>query len=153
MKRPKVIVASILLLCIAAVIWFGISFAPGSYPYTEQYEFDVSEEKLINAINTLRDKEPDLKVPDSYEMTEGRQNANYHWYHFYIYYSGEEQILNCWVRANSTKTTNLALVSIGKPYGKWKSLNRDFNRFENKEQQKKFQERFVNKVRQILKDN
>lgn len=97
--------------------------------------------------------EPNLKVPDGYDTVEGKRGNNNHWHHFYIFYSEEKQVLNCWVRASSATSTDLAFISIRDKYGKWKLLDKDFDRSESKEQRKKFEERFVNKLKKITDGN
>lgn len=150
MKTSKIVILSIILICVTAIIWFGKNFAPGSYPYVEKYEFNVSEEELINEINKLKDSEPYLKVPDNYGLVDGRKKSNDHWYHFYIFYTEEQEIINCWVRASSSTSTDLGFVSIINKYGKSKLLNKDFNNSESNEQKKKFEERFINKLKKLI---
>lgn len=153
MKNLKIFILSILLIFVIAIIYFGLNFAPGSYPLTKRYNFNVSEAELIRYIKEVKEVKPELKVPEDYGMLEGRRSEDDYWYHFYIYYSDDKEILNCWVRANSTKSTDLAFVSIRDKYGKWKSLDSDMDNSEIEEQTKKFENRFLNYLKKLTQNN
>jgi hypothetical protein len=153
-KSSLIIIVFVGIICfILSVIWFGIKFSPGSYSNVEKYEFNVSEQELINYINKLKNKQPNLKVPIDYNFEEGRSSEHDHWYHFYIFYSEEKEIVYCWVRASSRTSTKLALVSIMDKQEKWKTLNKDFNSSESRNQKIKFEERFVNKLKKMINEN
>ncbi|WP_445456373.1 hypothetical protein [Flavobacterium sp. HNIBRBA15423] len=148
MKKSKIkIILSIVIFFCIVVIWFGINFAPGSYNNIIKYEFNCSEDELISKINKLREIEPNLKIPKSYNLIEGRKNDKDYWYHFYVFYKEDQEILNCWLRSNSVTSTSLALVSIRNKYGEWKLLDKDFNSSEKEIEKKEFERRFINKLR------
>lgn len=149
MKNIKIILIPIALICIIAIIWFGINFAPGSYSQTKKYRFNIPEKELIMCIEKLKSIDTSLKVPEDYGMVEGRKSKDDYWYHFYLFYSDSQEVLNCWVRANSIKSTDLAFVSIRDKFGKWKSIDRDFDRLKAQEQQKKFENRILDKLKRI----
>ena len=138
-----------LVVLAGAVLWIGLNLNPGSYANTEKYTFNVPEEDLIKNIDEFRNANPSLKVPEAYAKREGKKGNNDHWHHFYLFYTEEQEILNCWVRAKSLTTTEVALVSIMDRYGKWKLLDRDFNPAEKKVQEKKFEERFIKRLKKV----
>lgn len=150
MNASKRILLLLGLICIAIIIWFGINFAPGSYPYVERYKFNVSEEELIGHINKLRVLDANLKVPDSCGLKEGKSNANDHWHHFYLFYSEEQEVIYCWVRASSLTSADLGFVSVIDRYGVNKLINKDFNRSENSAQKKKFEEYFIDRLEKLV---
>jgi hypothetical protein len=120
-------------------------FAPGSYPNAEIYEFNTTEEQLINAIEEFKINNPHFAVPENLRLIDGRSKDKLdHWYHVWFYYEKENQIIYTWTRKNK-----IALVSInsGTVLGNWKDINKDFSSSENKKQKKKFEERILNKIR------
>ncbi|MFY7936923.1 MAG: hypothetical protein ACOVOQ_06085 [Flavobacterium sp.] len=151
-KSSLIIIVFIVVVCIIlSVIWFGIKFSPGSYSNVPKYEFNVSEKELINKIEELRILEPNLKLPielsRELKLIDRRDN---HWYFFYIYYPKEKEIIKCWVRDNTKNSTDLAFIGIRYEYGEWNSIERDFDEDEKVIQIKKFEERFVNKLYNLI---
>lgn len=128
------------------------NFAPGSYPYAEEYEINVNESTLIEAIRNFKKNNPQYNVPEQTQLQGGRHGDKDYWYHIYFYYAEEDQIINTWTRPVNKGKTTFAFVRInqGLTLGKWKDINRDFSGSENKELKKKFEERILNKVKEKL---
>lgn len=152
---------AILTLIIGGVIWFGYNFAPGSYPYAEEYELDYPEEEVKSAINKFKQENPEYIVPKitvnnhgSWDLTDGQSKEPAHWYSIYFYYKNENRILFTWTRPAEKNKTTFAFVSIndGLNLGNWKRINKDLSRSENKEEKKKFEEWILNKVKENLSD-
>ncbi len=76
-----------------------------------------------------------------------------HWYKFYFYYTEENQIIYTWTRSFEKGKTKFAFVSVndGLKLVNWRDINHDFNRSENKEQKRKFEERILKKIEEILR--
>ncbi|MDR7130950.1 hypothetical protein J2X69_003309 [Algoriphagus sp. 4150] len=134
------------------ITWFSFlyscDFAAGSYPYAEIYEFEVSENKLIETASEFKVNNPDYIVPENVGLFDGRsQDKTDLWYHIWFYYKEENKIIYTWIRGNK-----LAFVSIGEgaELGGWKRINKDFNRSENKEEKKKFEKRILNKLKESI---
>ena len=149
----KVVIICFLVL----IVLYGMStwFAPGSYPYREEYVLNVSESTLIEAIQDFKKNNPQYIVPMQTQLTDGRDNENFrdHWYHIYFYYEDENRIVHYWTRPAENGKTTFAFIGIiqGLELGSnWKRINKDFKRSENKEEKKKFEERILNKIKEKL---
>jgi hypothetical protein len=154
MKTLIVFLKSFLLIIFLSKLT-ACNFAPGSYPYAEEYEICANESDLIEAMQDFKKDNPQFIVPEQTQLTDFRSNEegqNY-WYHIYFYYNNENKIIKCWTRPIDNGTTTFAFVSInnGLILGSWKDINKDFNRSENKEEKKKFEERILNKIKEKLK--
>lgn len=160
MKSKKTIVVLVtVILVIGLVIWFGCNFAPGSYPYAEEYELSYSEEKVKSAITKFKEKHPEYRVPkvtinhkDTTDLADGQSNEPNGIYSVYFYYKDEDKILFTWIRPSGNEKTTLALVSInnGLDIGNWKDINKDFGSSENKGEKQKFEERILNDIKKEL---
>lgn len=152
MKTLKIIIVFILVIFL--LLFFGNKFAPGSYPYREEYELNVPESTLIRAIQDFKKANSQYIVPEEVQLTDGRnsESGQDFWYHIYFYYPKENQIIYTWLRPAEKGKTTFALISInqGRRLGKWKDINKDFNWSENRSEKKKFEERILNKIKKKL---
>ncbi len=125
------------------------NLAPGSYPHAEEYEINSNEALLIKAIQGFKKDNPQFNVPEQTQLRDGRNNDKDHWYHLYFYYPQENQIVYAWTRPIDGKRTTFAFVSVnqGLTLGNWKEINNDFDRSENNEQKRKFEERILSKIK------
>jgi hypothetical protein len=153
----KKILSIWLSLIIFLILGFSsCSFAPGSYPYAEEYKLKISESELIMAIDKFNYTYPEFNVPEQTQLKDGRTNdRNDHWYHLYFYYKDENQIIYAWVRQKDKDITSFALVSInqGLTLGNWKEINKDFSHKENKAKKQEFEERILNPIKKIANIN
>ncbi len=120
------------------------NFAPGSYPYAEIYELEVSEDKIIEAVKKFKIENNEFCVPENVGLIDGRsKDKNDHWYHIWFYSKKENQIIYTWIRGNK-----LAFISVNASLelGNWKRINKDFSRKENKAQIAKFEKLILNKI-------
>jgi hypothetical protein len=148
MKTPSII----LLLCLY-LSSTGCDFAPGSYPYAETYEVEVSESEVIEAIELFKEQNPEYIVPAQVGLPDGRRDASDHWYHVYFYYPKENEIVYMWARPIEKQKTTIGLIAInkGKELGNWKDINNDFAGSANNLQKQKFEERILSKIKNRLK--
>lgn len=122
----------------------GNAFAPGSYPYAEHYEFNYSEQKVVEAIEIIKRENINLKVGKGWEDT----NPTDHWNH--IYFNFHNRMLLTWLRSNGANNTTFAFVSIKDENSNWKSINNDFGYFENQKIKKEFEKEIVEKIKKQL---
>lgn len=158
MKIFMVFIKSVLVVILLSKIT-ACNFAPGSYPYAEEYELNYSEEQVKTAINKFKQEHSEYLVPKvtinnqgSWDLIDEPTEDPAHWYKFYFYYKSENRIIFTWTRPAGKNKTTFAFVSIndGLNLGSWKDINKDFSRSENKEEKKKFEERILNKVKEKL---
>lgn len=144
-------IKSFLLIVFLSKI-IACNIAAGSYSDAEEYEINVNESTLIEAIQNFKKNNPQYNVPKQIQLQDGRNDDKDHWYHIYFYYPEENQIIYTWTRPADNGKTTFAFVSInqGLTLGKWKDINKDFSSTENKELKKKFEERILNKVKEKL---
>ena len=151
MKTLLVFIKNFLAVIILLKI-IACNFAPGSYPYAEEYEINAPESTLVDAIQEFKKNNPQYIVPDQTQLKDGRNDDKDYWYHIYFYYPKENQIIYSWTRPAEKGKTTFAFISIndGLALGNWKEINKDFSRSENTEQKKKFEERILNKIKDKL---
>jgi hypothetical protein len=115
------------------------NFNPGSYPYAERYEFNVSEEILINAVKEFKNDNPKYVLSSQRRFIDGRRNKKDHWYHIWFYYPDRNKVVKAWIRGNE-----IAFVGIGDgmDLSNYREINRDFIKLENKNEKDIF-ERFI----------
>lgn len=127
-------------------------YSPGSYPNAETYDIRVSEEKIINSINKFKDVNPKFVPPVSFNLQDGRFNANDHWYDVYFYYPESKEIIHVWTRPGGSGSTTIGFVGVnqGDRLGNWKDINRDFSSSENSMQKAKFEKLILDPIKQII---
>jgi hypothetical protein len=140
------------LLVMTFLFFTSCNLAPGSYPYTEIYEFNVSEDKLIEGINKFKIDKPDFYVPEFVGLNDGRsKDKTDHWYHVWFYYKKENKIIYTWIRGIN-KSSKFAFVAIneGLKLGNWQDINNDFPRRVNMAQKEKFEKFILNEIKKYI---
>lgn len=160
MKNKKsIIIITLIAIVVGWVIWFGVNFAPGSYPYAEEYVLNFPEEEVHKAIAEFKQDHPEYVVPKvtinnqgSFDLVDELVDPNSYWYKFYFYDKAENKILYTWTRSKGKNKTTFAFVGInnGLDIPKWKDINKDFSRSDNNREKKKFEERILNKIQEQL---
>ena len=162
MTRKTLIIILIVLGGLFLLYKLADMFSPGSYGHAERYELDYPEEKVIDAINKLKESDKELVVPKvtiqnggQWDLSDGREKTTDHWYKFYFYDKEKNRILFTWTRPSGKNTTTFAFVSInyGLDLGNWKDVNDDFGFSENREIKKNFEETILQRVKRNLSDN
>lgn len=125
-------------------VFTSCNFAPGSYPNAEIYDFEVSEDVLINAVENFKRENPEYNLANNERFKDGRRNEKDHWYHIWFYYSEDNKIVKCWVRNNK-----VAFVGLGEGMNldNYMEVNKDFTRKENKAQKEKFEKFILNRIK------
>jgi hypothetical protein len=143
----------IIAIILVGVIKFGIEFAPGSYPYTEDYTLDCSENQAIEAVKAFKIKHPEYTLSNDIGINDGSREKLDYWYHLYFYYPRENAIVYTWLRDNYEGGTTFALVAISPTMAlsDLKKINRDFSSQENKDQKKKFEDRILHEIQDEIK--
>ena len=70
------------------LLLFGCNLDPGSYPYAEKYELDISEGELIKKINIFKISNPKFTVPNWIGLEDTLLN---HCHRVYFYYPEEKK--------------------------------------------------------------
>ncbi|KIO74563.1 hypothetical protein TH53_25740 [Pedobacter lusitanus] len=127
-------------------------YSPGSYPNAEIYGIRASEGKIINSINKFKDENPKFVPPISFNLQDGRFNANDHWYDVYFYYPESKEIVHVWTRPDGSGSTTIGFVGVnqGDRLGNWKDINRDFSSSENSIQKDRFENLILSPIRYIV---
>ncbi|MEO7992088.1 MAG: hypothetical protein ABI663_21225 [Chryseolinea sp.] len=162
MTKKTLIIILIVLGGLFLLYKLADMFSPGSYGHAERYELDYPEEKVIDAINKLKESDKELVVPKvtiqndgQWDLSDGKEKTSDHWHKFYFYDKEKNRILFTWTRPSGLNTTTFAFVSInyGLDLGNWKDVNDDFGSSENREIKKNFEETILQRVKRNLGDN
>ena len=161
MQKKNYFIMAIIITIIGWVIWYGLNFKPGSYPYREEYELNYSQEEVKNAIKKFKQEHPEYIVPkvtinnqECLDLVDEPMNEPTYWHIFYFYYRDENKIIFTFTYPVGKNKTIFAFVSVnnGLNLGSWKDINKDFNYYENKEEKKKFEEQILNKIKEKLRE-
>ncbi|MBL1281349.1 MAG: hypothetical protein COA33_013805 [Fluviicola sp.] len=127
------------------LLLFGCNLDPGSYPYAEKYELDISEGELIKKINIFKISNPKFTVPNWIGLEDTLLN---HCHRVYFYYPEEKKIVYTLTRENGKNKVVFSLVKInlGDTIGNWKLINHDFEKKENDFYKRTFKDRILNKL-------
>ena len=146
-----------LLICLF-LIALGNScnnISAGSYPYAQRYRLKIKEKDLIEVIKKFKYDNPDYCVPEEVKLIDGRRNEKELWYHIYFYYKDENILVNTWIRQKDQEYTTFAFVALneGLTLGNWKDVNNDFTNEENERVKEIFEQRILNKINAIIKND
>lgn len=122
-------------------------FGPESYPYAEIYEFDVSEEVLIKAVEEFKTDNPKYVLSNQERFIDGKRDEKDHWYHIWFYYPDRNKVVKSWIRGNK-----IAFVGIGDgmDLSNYKEINKDFSRQENKNEKEIFERLILDKINNYI---
>lgn len=138
-----------LILLVFLSLLASCNLAPGSYPYAERYDINLSEIELTHKIEVFKNNNPEYVIPPELGFEDGRRTDTDHWYHIYFNNPTENQIIKTWIRKESKTETIFAFVAL-KEYssttGKWKFINKDYKGSENKKVIKEFEKIILSKL-------
>lgn len=142
----KNIQVSIFIVIFLVMIFFiAKAFSPGSYNDVLRFKVEASEREVVEKIDSVKR----LNKSDVYLKTrgyvDGRKDNTDHWYHFYVYYSDTDEIINCWVRGDYDGGSTIAIVSINSN-DKWKRLDKDFNSNDKKSIKERFLKEYIHLI-------
>ncbi len=162
MTKKRLIIIVIVLTGLFFIYKLADMFAPGSYPYAENYELNYPEDKVIEAITKLKTSDNELLVPKvtiqgsgQWDLNDGKEKVTDYWYKFYFYDKEKNEILFTWTRPAGPNSTTFAFVSINKglELGHWNNINDDFGFFENRKIKKHFEETILKRIKKNLDTN
>ncbi|AJH14557.1 hypothetical protein [Myroides profundi] len=138
-------------------------FMVGSHPYAEHYILNVSEDKTINEIQNLKQREFSLQVPlDSSSFGGLIDEKNGNMYYVYFLLRDRKTVVLCYVKRIDNCTTTLGLISVGEGsrFLNNRTINarsyfllRDLSRNENKQFKKDLEEQVLDKLNVKWKKN
>ncbi|MCL5128805.1 hypothetical protein [Algibacter sp. L4_22] len=146
-KKPLLIISGIILIGFF-FYYLGWSLSPGSYSRAETYEFNISEETLIEIINEVKTENKELDAKTYFE-----DYKNKHWHFFYFQYLDKNQIIHTWSRPKNKTTTTFAFVAYKSrnDVGNWISANKYFWWWKNSEAKNEFETRILKKIEDKIK--
>jgi len=144
MKKPKLktlIWLGVILAFLVIAYTGAYLIAPGSYVYSEEYELNAPESKVIDAVKRFKAEHPNMTVPyttingtpcESLVKSEGRRDGSY-WYSFYFYFPIQNEVYFAITRPSENGNTTFNFVSVNKTLDlpHWKTVNKDFDSNEN----------------------
>ncbi len=136
-----------LILFLFLFYQLGKALAPGNYAYSEQYELNYPEGKVIEAAEKVREKNVYLHIGEGWED----KDSTDHWHH--IYFNFHNRMLLTWTRPNGKNNTTFAFVSMQDQNFQWKDLNNDFGFFENRKIKEALEVEILAKIKIELERN
>ncbi|MBS7788306.1 hypothetical protein KIH23_13440 [Flavobacterium sp. CYK-55] len=159
MKKRTIIIVVAILFLIFGIYKFSRMLSPGSYPFAEEYELNYSEQQVKAAISKFKKDNSQYQVPKvtienqgSFDLDDHQTKNPSYWFTAYFYFKKEDLIILTNTRPNGNSQTTFAFVSVNKGLniGNWKNINDDFDYFENKKLKKQFEEKVLEKLKEIL---
>jgi hypothetical protein len=147
MKKKYFYIIGGLLLFMFLFYKLGSAFAPGSYAYSEQYELNYPEKKVIEAAEKVREQNIYLHIGEGWE---DKDSTDY-WHH--IYFNFHNRMLLTWTRPNGENSTTFAFVRMQDENSEWKDLNNDFGYFDNRKIKEALEEEILAKMKIELEKN
>jgi hypothetical protein len=153
MKRTKISVLITLFVLVFMVI--GITqgwLAAGSYPYAQEYRFDVRAIDLVKKIEQFK------KVSHNFISLSAvnDQLDSYGNHHIYLYDSVKDEVIHLFVEVDDKNLykSNLFLEGYnkGRVLGNWKVINKEFDRRENLDKKRRFRDSVLDKLGLFYKD-
>jgi hypothetical protein len=138
----------------------------GSYPYSEEYTFDISREELITKIKEFKEKNPNFKVMTTFENGEvgelhggmNSQDTLNVFYAIYFYKTDLQMTLLCVINMSkeiSTRPATIQLVGMtkSKNFGSWKTINsKDLSKEDNTQIKSAFESQILDKLGEWKRD-
>jgi hypothetical protein len=142
------IVAALLILCL--ILFSGI-FQVGSYPYAQEYKFDVPAEVLYDRVEKFKAVNLEYNPPKSMNLLDSFEKGSFS--HIYLFYVDKNTIVHLFISGNRKSSIYFeALNNLSNGF-KWNHINKDFDRSENLAAKKELQQRFLDKLNLDYKDN
>ena len=140
------IVFIILYLC----LFSGITQV-GSYPYAQEYKFDVSIEVLYDRVEKFKADNLEYNPPRSMHLADSFEKAGFS--HIYLFYEDKNMLVHLFITGNRKSFIHFdALNNLSNEF-KWNTINEDFGRKENLAAKREFRQRFLDKLNLDYKDN
>lgn len=148
----KEVITTLIIYLAIVVCCTSCAFAPGSYPYAELYEFQLSEDSLIKVVERFKIQNPEYNIPNQERFVDGRKNEAKQWYHVWFYYPQDKKVVKCWIQATNNGYASIGFVGIGDGLSldNYKELNKDFSDEENNLQKEKFERLILNKIKKSM---
>lgn len=124
----------------------------GSFPHASIWSFNVSEDKLVRAIEKLCKQDTSLRAISDLSAMDDRDS---YWFHIRIFDANQNEVINMWTREARDDSSSCSLGLFGysvlnDPYSERKLINRDFWKKENDERIEVFQSRIVDRLKQMV---
>jgi hypothetical protein len=142
----RLLVGTTIVILLFFFIILGASIGAGHYGYSQLYKCDVGENVLVRTIQTLKKKDSALNVSNSVGFSDSF-DAN-HDYHAYIQYQNKIIHFHVTEEPGDTDECRIYLDAIneGLILGKWRVINRDYDRQENIYEKKQFEKLLLEKL-------
>lgn len=134
-----------IVIFLVMIFLIAKAFSPGSYNGVLRFKVEVSEREVVEKIDSIKKVNKSDIYLRKMGYVDGRKDSTDHWYHFYVYYSDTDEIINCWVRGDYDGGATIAVVSINSN-DKWMRLDKDFNNKEKKSVEKRFLKEYINLI-------
>jgi len=144
------------LLWVTAIIFITVYlFYPlylvGSYPYAQEYKFDVPVEVLYNRVEKFKTDNVEYNPPKRTNLVDSFDKAGFS--HIWLYYEDKNTLVHLFIKGGRKSIINFdALNSLSDGF-QWKKINHDLDRKDNLAAKREFRQRFLDKLNLEYKDN
>ena len=155
MKSPKknlrklLLAVAILAIVLYVILFSGITQA-GSYPYAQEYKFNVPAKVLFDQVEKFKANNEEYCPPKKYNLIDSFDTVGFS--HIYLYYEDQKTLVHLFITGNTSSIYFDGLNDFSDDY-RWHRINRDFDRNENLAVKTELRQRFLDKLDLKYKDN
>jgi hypothetical protein len=141
---------TIVFIVLYLILFSGI-LQVGSYPYAQEYKFDVPVDVLYDRVEKFKADNVEYNPPRTMNMVDSFERTGFS--HIYLFYEDKNTLVHLFITGNRKSFIHFeALNNLSNGF-KWNRINQDFNRKENLDAKGEFRQRFLNKLNIDYKDN
>jgi len=153
-KNPKLkrfLLATAIVFIILYLILFSGIFQVGSYPYAQEYKFDVPVEVLYNRVEKFKADNVEYNPPKRMNLVDSFDKSSFS--HIYLFYEDKNILIHLFITGNRKSFIKFESLNNISDEFKWYRINADLDRKENLAAKSEFRHRFLDKLNLDYKDD
>ncbi len=155
MKKSSISGGSLLAIAIVFILIYLVFFSGitqvGSYPYAQEYTFDVPVEVLYDRVEKFKADNLEYNPPGSMRIVDSLEKGGFS--HIYLFYEDKNTLVHLFITGNKKSSIHFDALNNLSDEFKWIKINEDFGRKENLAAKREFRQRFLDKLNVDYKDN
>jgi len=150
-KLKRFIWAIAIVFIIFYLYLFSGIFQVGSYPYAQEYKFDVPVATLYDRVEKFKADNLEYNPPKSMHLVDSFEKVGFS--HIYLFYEDKNTLVHLFITGNRKSFIHFEALNNLLDEFKWNRINKDFDRKENLAAKVEFSKRFLDKLNLGYKDN